>query len=144
MLIKASKDILILIALKLDFFSIYNFSRCNRRLYQIIWNNSSFWKNKILQDFNYNFGNLSIILHKKYCKIYYGHCLYGSMQEGFNFASAKGYKPLVQYYLIHYPKLDVNEALRHAWNNHRKNTYKILRRKADKLSYFYSINLNEI
>ena len=116
-----SKDVLILIALKLDFSSIYNLSRCNRRLYQIIWNNSSFWKNKTSKDFNYNFGNLAIILHKKYCKIYHEYCLYGSMQEGFNLASAKEYKSLVQYYLIHYPKLDANEALPHAWDNHRKN-----------------------
>lgn len=139
---KASKDVLILIALNLNFSSIYNFSRCNRNLYRIIWNNASFWKNKISKDFNYNFGNLSIILQKKYCKIYYEYCLYGSMQKGFNLASAKGYKPLVQYYLIHYPKLDVNEALRHAWDNHRKNTYKLLRKRADKLSlYSHAINL---
>ena len=64
------------------------------------------------------------------------------MQKGLNIASSKGYKPLVEYYLVNYPKLNLSEALHISVINKRKNVSKILRRKGARSSpYFSSVNL---
>ena len=49
---KLDKDILGLVALKLEVREIFNFSLTNKKHFNLIWDNNTFWINKNLQSFN--------------------------------------------------------------------------------------------
>ena len=115
-LMMVNNDILILIALKLEFYTLRNFALCSQKLRTLIWDNALFWKRKQEMDF---------FLVKKDCSnkeaYKFLRITFREPQRGLEFASGKGWLEFVTYYLKQYPSLDYKQALIVSLRKKRKN-----------------------
>jgi len=130
-----NNDELTLIALELDFHTLPNFC-CNKKLQKIIWNNPTFWGNKLEKEIGFKMKK-TVCSHRNAYKFLCTNTPEKILEK----ASSFGWLEFVIHIIEKFPHLDLKSAMRTARQHQRKNVYNYFKRKGVHYSPDYAIEL---